>query len=301
MKAREFLARKTAREVLEELGISSLPVDVMDIVARRSLLFEEHAELLPTVYGAIFRGGDTFGVMVSKDCFGERHRRFTVAHELGHYHLPDHLERLLPPGTDLAVSLAGNFRSGKDPIEVEADLFANELLMPEKLVRPVVKSALAGLPAVRLLADTCDTSLSSAAVRYAALSDDPIAVLLSKDGVIEWASRSSALWEHSWSRSSWKKDWAPSGSATQQLAHNPARVAGGEMATSSCLLCEWIPSAPTNIEVQEDAVGLGSYGRALTVLYVPELPDADDSVDSDSRDGDDPPDWRDAMRPYRLG
>lgn len=300
MTAREFLARKTARGVLEELAIVSLPVNVMDIVARRSLLFEENANFPPMVFGAVFRGGDTFGLMVSKDCFSDHHRRFTIAHELGHYHLPDHLERLLPHGCDIAVSLAGNFRSSKDPFEIEADIFANELLMPEKLARPIMKSSAAGLPAVYALADACETSLSSAAVRYAALTDDPIAVLLTNNGVIEWVARSGALWQHPWARANRKKDWAPRGSATKQLANDIPRVHAGETATTSCLMCEWFADAPSAIEVQEDAVGLGSFGRVLTVLHAPDLSDVDDVVDSDAGNGDDPPDWRSAMRTYRL-
>jgi hypothetical protein len=301
MSAREFLARKTARALIEELAISSIPVDLMAILARKSLLFEESAECPPSVFGAVFRAGDTYGVIISTRCFTEGHRRFTIAHELGHYHLPDHMERLLPPGVLVAPSLAGHFRSRKNSLEVEADLFASELLMPEHLARPIVRSSAVGLPAIQALADACRTSLSSAAVRYAGLTEEPIGVLISIGGVIEWAARSNVLWEHQWARANWKQEWAPRGSATKQLADDQARAQAGAAASGSQLLCEWFADAPPNVEVHEDAVGLGAYGRVLTVLHAPDLPDADEAVDADEVEADDPPDWRDAMRPYRLG
>ena len=39
------------------------------------------------------------------------------------------------------------------------------------------------------------------------------------------------------------------------------------------LLCEWFVDAPRGTHVTEEAVGLGSYGRVLTVLRPEGLPD----------------------------
>jgi Zn-dependent peptidase ImmA (M78 family) len=296
MAPREDLARRTANTLLDELSITAAPVDPEWIVYEKQLLFEE-ADFPPTVYGALFRSGDRFGVIVSRSCPGEGHRRFTIAHELGHYHIPDHVDRLFSMDMTQVVSLGGHFRSAKDPFEVEADCFANELLMPDRFVRPMIRKLAGGLVAVRALAEQFRTSLSAAAIRYAAVADEPVVVIVSKDGVIEWASRPPMVWAHDWARKPLKKEWAPRRSATRRLGLNSDRVRRGDEDHDSTLLCEWFDGAPNRLEVAEEAVGLGAYGRVLTVLRIPDLPDPDEAEERDVE----PSDWRDALRGYRLG
>lgn len=272
------------------------------IVRAKHLMFEESADFPDGVYGALFRSGNCFGILVSTACPGDGHRRFTIAHELGHYHLPGHVQKLFPhEGDGNAVSLGGHFRDRKDPLEVEADYFANELLMPERLVRPVIRRVGEGLSAISTLASEFRTSMSAAAIRYASVTGEPVAVLLSRDGVIEWTSISAALWEHRWARATMKKVWAPRGSGTRRLSLTPDRVRGGEEDSDSMLLCEWLSGAPSAVQVTEEAIGLGAFGRVLTVLTAQDLADPDDDDESE-RDPDDgrTHDWRDAMRTYRM-
>jgi IrrE N-terminal-like domain len=297
MPARELLARQTASALLTELGITTYPVDPEAIVHSKELLFEERADFPPTIFGALFRSGNQFGIAVSSACPTRGHRRFTICHELGHYHLPDHVERLLPEGRDLAPSLGGHFRSRKDPLETEADIFANELLMPERFLRPLIVRVGSGVSAIRHIAETFDASLSAAAIRFAAITDAPLAVLLSHDSVIEWTAMSPALWAHGWARRTLRGESVPRGSGTRRLARAASRVQRAETDGSTGFLCEWFDDAPKDIEVTEDAIGLGPYGRVLTVLEAPDLEDRD--PDDDQGDDDDG-DWRGGMRGYRL-
>lgn len=41
-------------------------------------------------------------------------------------------------------------------------------------------------------------------------------------------------------------------------------------------MCEWFVDAPRSTQVVEEAIGLGSYGRVLTVLRPEGLPDPDE-------------------------
>jgi Zn-dependent peptidase ImmA (M78 family) len=298
MAPRESLARRSAIELLDELEIREPPVDPELIAHRKELLFEEKDGFPPGAYGALFRTGNQFGIIVSSGCPGDGHRRFTIAHELGHYHIPDHAERLFPGGDNIVPSFGGHFRGRKDPLEVEADCFASELLMPDRFVRPLIHQVGDGLPAVRALADTFRTSMSAAAIRYASLTGEPVAVLVSYRGVIEWTARSSALSAHGWARQPLKREWSPRGSATHRLASAPDRIERGESDDDCMLLCEWFDEAPAT-EVVEEALGLGAFGRVLTILAVRDLPDPDEEPDPD--DDGSSGDWRDAMRDYRLG
>ncbi len=300
MKPRESLARQTANELLDELGIASAPIPVDEIVRRKGLSFEQRQGFPPTVFGALFRSGSQFGIVISTACPTEGHRRFTVAHELGHYQLPGHADRLFASGGELALSMAGHFRSQKDPFEVEADLFASELLMPGRLVKPLVQRLVRGIAAVQTLATRFDTSLSAAAIRYSQIADVPTVVLVSKDGVVEWAATSPALWSHRWAKRSWRGDWAPRGSGTRRLSTAPDRVSNGAADGSTMLLCEWLEGAPGDVEAEEEALGLGSYGRVLTVISAADLRDVDDCEEEET-ESEEERDWRSALRPYRLG
>lgn len=300
MQPRESLPRRTANELLDEMEIAEAPVPVDAIVRRKGLSFEEREGFPPTVFGALYRSGNQFGIVISTACPTEGHRRFTVAHELGHYHLEDHVDRLFANGDELVLSMAGHYRSQKDPLEVEADCFASELLMPGRFVKPLVDRIGSGVSAVQALAGRFDTSLSAAAIRYSQFATVPTVVLLSKDGVVEWAATSPTLWSHRWAKRSWKGDWAPRGSGTRRLSAAPDQVNNGAADGSTMLLCEWLEGAPGDVEAEEEAVGLGSYGRVLTVISAPELREVeeyeeDESASEESRD------WRSAMRPYRLG
>ena len=101
---------------------------------------------------------------------------FSVAHELGHYYLPGHIDAVLS-NSDVHESRAG-FASG-DRYEIEADLFAATLLMPRTLFTRAMSTAGDGLPAIEKLAEQCHTSLTATAIRYARCTREPVAVVLS--------------------------------------------------------------------------------------------------------------------------
>lgn len=302
--ANEVGARRAAREVLSELGVLSYPVDP-DAIAQAKQLPVEYQDGFPAgVYGALWRAGNEFGIIISNSCPSVGHRRFTLAHELGHYHLDGHVEQLFRNGDGLAPSLGGHFQSRKDPMEVEADAFAGELLVPTTFARPLLHGASPRMQTVLALRDAFDVSLSCAAIRLAQLADEPLIVVLSKDGVIEWTARSEALWAHGgWARKTWKREWAPRGSGTRRLAGDDARrLAGGEDG-SELLACEWCDGAPSTVVAVEEAVGLGTYNRVLTLLRFPDLPDPDTlylrAQRAERDDAEGQGDWRSALRPFR--
>jgi len=68
---------------------------------------------------------------------GEKRQRFTIAHELGHYFLHDRSQPFLDDLTGRFKVMPRNevSREGSDIREMEANLFAAELLMPEQRIR----------------------------------------------------------------------------------------------------------------------------------------------------------------------
>ena len=92
MNQREHEVRRCATELLDELGVDVPPVDPVWIARQEGLSVEEK-QLSTGVFGALWKRGDSFGIIVSQSCPTIGHRRFSLAHELGHYHVDGHVDR----------------------------------------------------------------------------------------------------------------------------------------------------------------------------------------------------------------
>lgn len=296
----EGMARLRANEVLEESGISAWPV-MPEVIAAgfpMPLPIQVSGGFPPGAFGALYKEGNDFRIVLSNACPTSGFRRFTLAHELGHFFLDGHIDALFELGATVHVSDTSHFRGMRKPwFETEADAFASELLVPTHGCIPLVKRATPGLAAVRVIADTFETSLSCASIRYAALTGDPVAVLLSWRGVVEWACYSAPVAAHSWARRRMKGEWSPPRSATSTLASDHTRIVGAEMLDGTGLLTEWFDGAPV-VEVVEEALGLGAYGRVLTVLTCEDLPSPDALQATEERARRGPRSWKEAMRPW---
>jgi Zn-dependent peptidase ImmA (M78 family) len=294
-----FTKRERAREVRQEFRLDTYPLIVEPLARAVELPIEELHGFPKNTYGALYKKGNSFRIVVSATCHGDGQRRFTLCHELGHYFLDGHVDALFDGGADVHMSDTNHFRGRKYWYEVEADAFAAELLVPTPLAIAVLAKSGGGLSAIRSLEATFGTSLSCAAVRFANLTREPAAVILSRGRDIEWVSWSPMMQAHSWTRNRMKGQWAPPRSATHSLAGSPEQVLAGNSVDGEGLLIEWFDGAPA-VAVVEEAVGLGAYGRVLTVLTAADLPSADNAHLRRERDvqRDRERDWRDAMRPW---
>lgn len=300
MGPREREIRKTADDVLAELNITATPILPEDIARAKNIHLEERGGFPKDVYGALYQDSAGFGILVSAQCHTPGHRSFTIAHELGHYHIDGHVEAMFPGGVGQVPSLAGHFRSQKTPHEREADWFAAELLCPTAIILPRVRDLCASLQGIEAIARDFGVSLPCAGVRYTEMTDEAAAIVLARGREIEWIAFSGRLHEHRWTRNAWKKEWVPSGSATARLADRPDQVEARERSSSTSLLCEWFEGAPEGLAADEECLGLGQYGRTMTVLSVPDLPSVDDEEEERQEDTWRERDWRDAMRPWSL-
>lgn len=125
------MEKKTAQDVLNEFYSNRdpvLPIDVVGIansygidVLRASF----GGTLKDSVYGFIEKDGDKTQIVLNANNALTR-RRFTVAHELGHYFLHHNGKEL--EYLDMRSTMS-------TPEETAANRFAAELLMPEEQVR----------------------------------------------------------------------------------------------------------------------------------------------------------------------
>lgn len=255
------LAQRTAEAFLKEEGILTLPVDPFAIAESRDIMVEGKPENVEGVSGMLLRHGNNFGIVFATHIQSPGFQRFSVSHELGHYFLPGHIDQVIKDGVH--ISRAGFVTN--DPFELEADHFAAGLLMPEAPFREALDGFDPGLEAIDRIAELCATSRTATAIRFAELSDAAVAVVVSTAGVIDYCFLSEAM------KSLPKLDWIrkgtqlPKSTAAARLAADRERVAARESVADDCDVRDWL-GGTTRAIVSEETVGLGAYGKVLTVL-----------------------------------
>jgi len=141
---------KTPDDVLKDCGIKRPPVPVEDIPSFYNI---EVCQLRGSsdIFGAILRSNGKVLIAINPAQHPNR-RRFTLAHELGHYfchpHAAEHVDR------DFRISWRNSESStGINWKEVEANKFAAALLMPEEcLHRDLNRVATFDQPTIKHLA-----------------------------------------------------------------------------------------------------------------------------------------------------
>lgn len=128
-------------------------------------------------------------IAISRAVTDQGRRRFTLAHELGHYLLPSHSEANSPCRPKDIERWDASLQSR----EIEANRFAAAALMP----RSTIGDLFAGEPSfevVQRIADRRGTSFTASAYRYVQLSGERIAVVWSERGEAKWAKGSDELY-----------------------------------------------------------------------------------------------------------
>ena len=274
-------AEGEAARVLNRFSFAELPICPFTIAQRVGIVVQPKESSEPGVSGFLLRVGDTFGIQYASHITNDGFIRFTVAHELGHYFLPDHASHLFPQGDGTHSSHSGFVSI--DRYERQADYFASALLMPEQRFRSELLRAGEGLEAIEHLAMMFRTSLTATAINFARFADTPVAIVVSNGRQIEYCFMSDRLRELP--RIVWikKGDFLTKSTTTYKFNANIATDKKAKKADGSCTLDDWFDDAP-EIEMSEEVVRLGSYDKTLTVLYTDQ--DLEDELENELEDSD---------------
>lgn len=271
-------AERAAEQFIRDEKITSLPIDPAAI-AREILNIEVVAKQTESgVSGMLLRLGEAYAIVYASHINSEGFQRFSIAHEIGHYLLPGHIEQVLSSTGQVHKSHAGNFCG--DPYETEADHFAAGLLMPDPMFSKAMRSAGDGIQAIRSLSGLCMTSLEATAIRFVARADTPTAIIRSHGQRIDYCFMSSGLEELG------GLDWIrrgmalPSDCVTRAFNLNEQNVKDGKQSEGASPLASWF-GGNWDIELIEEVQGLGSYGKTLTVLRTPDDFDPEEYQDEE--------------------
>jgi hypothetical protein len=264
-------ARHCGEVIAAEFGFTALPIDLFEITGKVGIAVQAK-KTTGGVSGTLLRHGDNFGILYATHIQSPGFQRFSIGHELGHYFLPGHIDAVLGD-RNIHKSRAGFTSSHK--YEIEADYFAAGLLMPHKLFIPAMRQAGEGLAAIKYLADLCKTSLTATAIRFTQCSREPVAIIVSTGQSIDYCFMSDALRDVDgidWIR---QREALPRNTPTFSFNQDAAKVQQAAQLEATSNFRDWF-GGQRNIEIREEVLGLGDYGKTLTVLYEIDIPDEDE-------------------------
>lgn len=171
-----------AQQLLNEFGIEK-PNDftVEDIIHARDIIFQ--VKKISNSDGRIVFGKDKTIITINSGIKYTGKKRFTLAHELGHFELHRLNNTYLE---DNALTL-DYFKEGGQ--EFEANQFATELLMPRSAYAEYTYGKIFSPDLLRNIAEYFQTSITSATFRYLELGQHPIFLFYCRDKkLVYWKS-----------------------------------------------------------------------------------------------------------------
>lgn len=157
------------RQLLSKHSISGPPIPV-DLIARSEGLQVIETPMKSDVSGALILTEGLSGIAVNNEHHPNR-RRFTIAHELGHYLLKHEGKDNHIDWQFTVIRRDGVSSEASDSQEMEANFFAASLLMPKEMIRADFQSRFGFIGEIR--ADDSDIQelarkyqVSEAAFKY---------------------------------------------------------------------------------------------------------------------------------------
>lgn len=261
-KLERSLIQQRAVKILEEYQFNKLPIDPKLIAIKANIKVEPNTDSEEGVSGMLLRAGENYCIIYATYLGNQGFENFSIAHELGHYFLEGHPEQIFQYG-DIHKSIA-NFISDNE-IERQADTFAASLLMPENLFKDHMTEYEKGMTCIGAMSKLCNTSLTATAIRYAELTEDKVVVIVSTNGIIDYCRISNAVFDLRDVEIPKKGDRIPNGTATERIFSDSALMFKQESQYMETDFRNWLECRKP-IKVDEEAKGLGKYGKVLTVI-----------------------------------
>lgn len=247
----EFTAISRAREFVRKVNSSAIPVSVEAYTKELGAKIKYESDMKDGEDGCSTEFNGKLIIAVNARTRPER-QRYTICHEIAHAVLG------LPTEHEGASG-----RWQKHPNEILCDTFAAELLLPFDKFKPLVAEESPGFKAVSALAETFEASLAATASRFAFVTTEPLAYVLSEGGKIKYCARSRAFRD--------LNAWVPlnGGIPTDSLS---ARVRNGERNDGPQEIDAevWLSNWQGGGMLVEDARHLSTWDQTLSLIWFEE-------------------------------
>ncbi len=246
--SRMALALREALNLPPQLDLETLARDL------RLSILEVNSESFD---GALLRSrtGPSGRILVRQDMRETGRKRFTIAHEIGHFVL-HRQQRVSCSSAEIA-----NWKDDQTDPERQADGFASELLLPSAEVKKQIGGQWPGFQVVQQIAAYFDVSLTAAARRYCDVAPQSCAVVWTVESKIRWMHRSPSFVH-------WVKVGQEAGEgsfAARALAGQPVPDDMQEVAAGEWVSSYWLRD---DAVIWEQAVAMPNYKGCLSLLWV---------------------------------
>lgn len=170
-----------AKIFLSDIGLYSLPVDPIVICKKLDIHYDEVP--YEGFDGTLIAIGNSQLIGVNSEIIEPGRKAFTCAHELGHvfYDLDSIKERSFK----CTRHDVGHGKSNNILIEIRANEFASEILLPRELFIKEISNKEPSWGLIKDLANKFGTSLHATANRFVSLSHHLCWLIVVKDGAIQ--------------------------------------------------------------------------------------------------------------------
>ena len=253
LEARLERCRQVAREHLRNLMIEEpSEIDLMAVAGFLGGLTVEEGGL-DGADGRILWGQNGAAIRIKAGLWPGR-KRFTLAHEIGHYVLHKHNRQgRFDSGHQFAIWNEANE-------EAEANVFAAELLMPDFLFTPRLKRHSPSFRNLDKLAEDFVTSRLASALQYVHYCHEQVALVFSRGGQVVWSKAAKQF--------PWRIRSGPlskDSGAGELIAGNPNET--GRMAPTPAYA--WLSDFEhdRDHDIMEESRVIQTYGGILSLLW----------------------------------
>ena len=170
-----------AREIISRLEIEEPSEIDIELIA-----FNQGASVmerpLTGADGRMVRSGGAAMITVRESIRFPGQKLFVIAHELGHVLLHPYVRQI----DEVKIAQASNWSRNQEPEEVEANLFAAEILMPRNLFMPRIEQKDPSFELLRNLAADFRTTLTATAIQFLRYTKEECVLVCSKNGRRKW-------------------------------------------------------------------------------------------------------------------
>lgn len=246
-------AEIAASKIITEYGISSPEgIRLRDIAYDQGVTVIEAS--LASADASLVSNGQKGIIRVNSSENRNSRKRFSIAHELGHFILKHgHAMYMICNSNELNSWYSNNE-------ETQANAFAAELLLPQNILSPYCDVDVSDISfdLINKIARDFRTSLTATAIRFVRYCPEPCALVYSRDNKILWSWRSDEWWPFIPSKKTLEKDTlAHLFFHNKEIPHEPIEVPG----------YSWIQGKSPEY-ILEHSIGSYHLGIVLSLLWI---------------------------------
>ena len=228
-----------------------------DIAFAENLIVDE--ENMSNCLGKIQFKNDIALIKLNSNINDNGQKRFTLAHEMGHFFNEKEIRR---SGIyKCTFSDINNYNPNKK-FETDANEFASEILMPTSWFMNLTKKRRLNFELLKEAASYFDVSLTASAIKYVKHGAYPCAVVLSKNGFVEWSFINEAF-PYSWLKKGYKV--RKESSAFDYFNGQEMQLCDDLVPIHTWFSDDY--NCPHIGELNEQNVAMPSYNSVLTILW----------------------------------